>query len=585
MSSLKITQTSKGNPKLLYDGFSYRKGREMATGLQVSWRCLFKNCNASLKTNASIDKITSKVLAKHNHPSVTHQTSFNVEDENDEQSSCLKETINQSPTPSLTESSIYEPEGNNTGFCSTPVQVLEQEKSNVNELSSSLVVHTDDGNQDCENAALRDELKKLRTEWEAAVNRSIENDIKLLNLADKSTAETGVQTETESRIADTNEPVNCLSGEEAPSEAEQQMEAVPYEIIQDLKETINKLKEDNKTFTEKILLMSTSIEALEADNLLLRNEKVLERIETDKWRARYDELYIKSSDNLMNDSSSIGNNRGGATPAPGSLSSSFATSRKGCEVLTECEEADEAQLHMISISQNRRSLFNVSNSRPDQAKVHRLVKNRVRDFKNSSFLSHKTTSPPVAIRNSSSQINFEKITIFADSHGKNIVNLTAKRVDCKVTGMIKPGAKFEDVASSCEHESKNMSDRDLVVLMGGGNDMEKFGAKKFLSSLKKCLYDLSHVNIILMNVPRRYDLPISSNIHHQIERTNLEIARICRQFKNVRLLDISNIGRRFHTRHGLHLNSLGKRYISDFISGASMQAINEVEDSIPLNLK
>ncbi|RZF45885.1 hypothetical protein LSTR_LSTR016539 [Laodelphax striatellus] len=176
-----------------------------------------------------------------------------------------------------------------------------------------------------------------------------------------------------------------------------------------------------------------------------------------------------------------------------------------------------------------------------------------------------------------------RVTIFADSHGKKMVNLVSRRINCKVSGTIKPGAGFDHVTGGYIKECKNMTDRDMVVLMGGTNDMNNFNTKKLLSAIKKLLPNLMHVNVILMNIPKRYDLPFSSNIHYQIQRTNFEIARICNRFKNVKLLDVYNLGRRFYTAHGLHLNFIGKRVISDVIERAFVELYKEASPPIAVN--
>jgi hypothetical protein len=45
----------------------------------------------------------------------------------------------------------------------------------------------------------------------------------------------------------------------------------------------------------------------------------------------------------------------------------------------------------------------------------------------------------------------------------------------------------------------------------------------------------------------------------------MDIYKICKRFKNVKVLDISNISREYHTRHGLHFNRIGKKFITQEI--------------------
>ena len=51
------------------------------------------------------------------------------------------------------------------------------------------------------------------------------------------------------------------------------------------------------------------------------------------------------------------------------------------------------------------------------------------------------------------------------------------------------------------------------------------------------------------------------------------IKNLCSRFPNVLIVDIENLGRRFYTRKGLHLNVLGKKYLCDLLI-AEVKEIN-----------
>lgn len=46
-----------------------------------------------------------------------------------------------------------------------------------------------------------------------------------------------------------------------------------------------------------------------------------------------------------------------------------------------------------------------------------------------------------------------------------------------------------------------------------------------------------------------------------MKKANEQLQKTCGLFVNVRLVDLSKIGSRFHTRQSLHLNKLSKMYI------------------------
>jgi len=69
-----------------------------------------------------------------------------------------------------------------------------------------------------------------------------------------------------------------------------------------------------------------------------------------------------------------------------------------------------------------------------------------------------------------------------------------------------------------------------------------------------------------LNIPHRHDLSEGSVANKALKETDVTISKLCKQFRNVNLIDISDIDRHYHTRHGLHLNWAGKQFVSAEIS-------------------
>ncbi|KAG8266405.1 hypothetical protein J6590_075589 [Homalodisca vitripennis] len=55
--SFKIEHTTKGKPCILYDDHKYRHFRVLKNG-DVSWRCLGKTCNASIRSDAEVTVVS-----------------------------------------------------------------------------------------------------------------------------------------------------------------------------------------------------------------------------------------------------------------------------------------------------------------------------------------------------------------------------------------------------------------------------------------------------------------------------------------------------------------------------------------------
>jgi len=64
----------------------------------------------------------------------------------------------------------------------------------------------------------------------------------------------------------------------------------------------------------------------------------------------------------------------------------------------------------------------------------------------------------------------------------------------------------------------------------------------------------NHTNIVLTNVPVRYDLSYYLQENKGIRSFNKKLMEITKEHKQVALIELY-IHRKYHTRHGLHLIS------------------------------
>jgi hypothetical protein len=75
----------------------------------------------------------------------------------------------------------------------------------------------------------------------------------------------------------------------------------------------------------------------------------------------------------------------------------------------------------------------------------------------------------------------------------------------------------------------------------------------------------NHTNIVLANVPTRYDLSFYSQVNKEIRSYNEKLREISKKHKQVALREI-DIDRKYHTRHGLHFNKSGKLLFANKIT-------------------
>jgi hypothetical protein len=68
-------------------------------------------------------------------------------------------------------------------------------------------------------------------------------------------------------------------------------------------------------------------------------------------------------------------------------------------------------------------------------------------------------------------------------------------------------------------------------------------------------------NIIVLDIPHRYDLMGTSCVNREIQAFNRKLKKVTKPYKHVTILEVSRERETF-TQHGLHLNKLGKRQLA-----------------------
>lgn len=132
----------------------------------------------------------------------------------------------------------------------------------------------------------------------------------------------------------------------------------------------------------------------------------------------------------------------------------------------------------------------------------------------------------------------------------------------KVTGFCAPGAGLLNAVPV-----NTSSAGDCCILIAGTNDVSRGDQRAIYNYMEPVLRRLTvSSTVVITNLPTRHDLPAHSSVHRIVYAVNQFIAKLCGRLKGVELLDLSYIGRRHFTRHGLHLRMSGKRLLSRMIA-------------------
>jgi hypothetical protein len=125
---------------------------------------------------------------------------------------------------------------------------------------------------------------------------------------------------------------------------------------------------------------------------------------------------------------------------------------------------------------------------------------------------------------------------------------------------VKPGSDADNLTKSINNEVMNLSKSDIVIFWGGSNDVYKNNSDIGLNHIIKFVKACSHTNIILLNVPHRYDLIESSCVNKEITRFNRKLAKSTKLYGYCTLVNV-DLNKDLFTKHGLHLNGLGKEVV------------------------
>ena len=159
------------------------------------------------------------------------------------------------------------------------------------------------------------------------------------------------------------------------------------------------------------------------------------------------------------------------------------------------------------------------------------------------------------------------IIIVGDSHSKicttNVKNYLSDNYN--VQGLVKPGTRSDISTETAMSVIKGLTKNVFFILWSGANDVAKNNTTKALRCLVDFSNNNSHTNITLTSVPHRHDLLSSSCVTEEIRAFHRNLMKIRKIFGHESIMDVYP-NREFYTKHGHHLNNLGKAKVSKQLS-------------------
>jgi hypothetical protein len=178
------------------------------------------------------------------------------------------------------------------------------------------------------------------------------------------------------------------------------------------------------------------------------------------------------------------------------------------------------------------------------------------------------------------------LLLLGDSHTKGLAEKISHSLgnSFKITGITKPNADIKGIASPSHLSPTNLSKYDTFIFLGGTCDISRNEAKKGLTALKEFIKRASNRSVILLGIPPRYDLPATSCIHTEVQLFNKRIRCLSLTYSHVKFVNTLT-KRVHHTRHGLHLNTKGKLWISDNLAKVISDHYSIPSTTAPITLK
>jgi hypothetical protein len=142
-----------------------------------------------------------------------------------------------------------------------------------------------------------------------------------------------------------------------------------------------------------------------------------------------------------------------------------------------------------------------------------------------------------------------------------------------------PGAGLQNITQAEKNEIRRLNRKDSVIIWGGSNDINKNETSIGLKHIMNFILQNQHTNIIIIPALHRHDLVKSSCINNEIQAFNRKLSKMTKAMSHVVMLDVI-LDRKDFTRHGSHLNSIGKGKVAILIGQYLINLSTKQENNI-----
>jgi hypothetical protein len=124
-------------------------------------------------------------------------------------------------------------------------------------------------------------------------------------------------------------------------------------------------------------------------------------------------------------------------------------------------------------------------------------------------------------------------------------------------GYVSSGVGLEIITNTAQKEIDGLAKEDVVVVWGGANNESEKGTALISNFVKQT----KHTNLLVVNAPKRHDLPATSCVNNEVTIYNRELYKRIKASQYVKIID-SEVHREYFTKHGMHMNTMGKELMA-----------------------
>ena len=132
---------------------------------------------------------------------------------------------------------------------------------------------------------------------------------------------------------------------------------------------------------------------------------------------------------------------------------------------------------------------------------------------------------------------------------------------------MKPGSNPATVTHTLNKDTGALTKQDAVVIWGGTRDVSRNETQRGLAQIREFVGKHSHTNVLVMNVPHRFDLEAHSCVNNEVKVFNRKLNKRMKSFQNAATVEVTS-NRSHFTQHGLHLNRRGKEQAAKTIASS-----------------